>query len=306
MIPLPPPKPYYPFEAKPFKVAMGLHPLNLAEWIEIDDKMPDQLAEKRRLLAERPDEVFAALPEGLSGSKELLALLVERLTTQFPEIYQLNGRRLTNYATNETWDLDQATLHPLDLAGRLVQEDLCLMRHDPAVGIYRLVAASLCFPTRWRLDEKLGRSLATIHQPTPHYAKNIGSPMDKLFARLKVNRPMWRTNWNVLDDGALFQPEGHSRKDDYPTEVTAENVGERVWLRIERQTLHRLPHSQDILFTIRIYNAPFSSLREKPEVAGRLAGAIRGKDPAMLHYKSMYPILEPTLEWLDKTASQTV
>jgi hypothetical protein len=49
-------------------------------------------------------------------------------------------------------------MHPLDLAGRVVPDDLCLVQAD-ADGVPRLVAASLCFPSRWRLGEKLGRPL---------------------------------------------------------------------------------------------------------------------------------------------------
>lgn len=279
-------------------MAMNLFPLDLAEWIEIDTDLPVQLAEKRRLLAERPTEVFAAQPQAFAGSQETLALLTKHLTTHFPQVYQRDGETITNHATGEPWDLAASALHPLDLAGRLVQEDLCLMQRDPEHGIYRLVAASLCFPTRWRLHEKLGRSLATIHDPTPHYAEMIATPMDRSFDKLKPERSVWRLNWSVLDNGALFQPTGHGRKD-YTTDVTAENAGEKLWLRVERQTLRRLPQSGDILFTIRIYNAPFATLVNEPEAARRLAAAIAGLDDRMTDYKSLRPIRQAAITWLE-------
>lgn len=301
-IPLPPVKEYYPFAPEPFRIAMNLRPLDLAEWLEIDREFPSQLAEKRRLLAEQHTAVFEARPEAWAGSQETLDILVAHLTHYFPQIYQIHGRTLVNQITAETWALDQNHLHPLDLAGRLVQEDLCLMKHDPAAGIYRLVGASLCFPTRWRLSEKMGHSLATIHIPTPNYTSQLAPPMDRLFDKLKVHKPVWRTNWNVLDDGSLFQPTGHGRED-YETDVTIENVGQKIWLRIERQTLRRLPASQDILFTIRIYNNRFDSLANKPEVAQRLAIALAEQGEAMIEYKSMRPILDATIAWLKQVGS---
>lgn len=300
---LPTPKSYYPFQPGPFRMAMNLHPLSLAEWIEPDTDLPAHLAEKRRLLCERPSEVFAALPQALAGAQETLTLLMEHLTTHFPAIYQCHGQTLTNLATAEHWELAESTLHPLDLAGRLVQEDLCLMQRDDTAGIYRLVAASLCFPSRWRLHEKLGHSLATIHDPTPHYAETLATPMDRAFDKLKAERPVWRLNWSVVDDGNLFQPTGHGRQD-YATEVTAETAGDKLWLRVERQTLRRLPQSNDILFTIRVYSNPLRTLSDQPEIAQRLAAAIGGLDEAMRDYKSLRPLRAPALAWLDKVSSQ--
>lgn len=299
---LPTAKRYYPFQPGPFHMAMHLHPLPLAEWIELDTDLPAHLAEKRQLLCERPSEVFAALPSALAGSQETLTLLIDHLTAYYPTIYQCDGQTLTNQATAERWDLSESSLHPLDLAGRLVQEDLCLMQRDDSAGIYRLVAASLCFPSRWRLQEKLGHSLAAIHDPTPHYAATLATPMDRAFDKLKAERPVWRLNWSVVDDGTLFQPTGHGRKD-YETDVTAENAGDKLWLRIERQTLRRLPQSSAILFTIRVYSNPLHTLRAQPDIAKRLAAALSGLDEAMRDYKSLRPLLAPTLAWLDKVSS---
>jgi hypothetical protein len=45
-------------------------------------------------------------------------------------------------------------------------------------------------------------------------------------------------------------------------------------LRVERQTLRRLPRSGAIVFTIRVYMTPLAELG--PGEAGRLAAAIRG------------------------------
>ena len=301
---LPTAKIYYPFQPGPFRMAMQLHPLALADWIELDTDLPAHLAEKRQLLYERPHEVFAALPQAEAGAHETLTLLLAHLTTHFPAIYRYEGATLINQATAEAWDLAASPLHPLDLAGRLVQEDLCLMQHDSATGIYRLVAASLCFPSRWRLHEKLGHSLAVIHEPTPHYAETLATPMDRAFDKLKAERPVWRLNWSVVDDGSLFQPTGHGRTD-YATDVTAENAGDKLWLRVERQTLRRLPQSNDILFTIRVYSNPLRTLSDKPEVAQRLASAIGGLDEAMRDYKSLRPLRAATLAWLDTVSRQT-
>lgn len=298
-IALPKARNYVAYQPGRSQLAMGLFALNLAEWIEVDEHMPAELAEKQRLLAKHHAQVFAALPQAVLGSEETLKLLTEHLPVHFPQIYQMEGSNFANKATGEIWDLTQSKLHPLELAGRLVQEDLCLMGRNPATGLYQLTGACLCFPTRWNLLEKIGQSLGNIHTPVPRYDSRLELPMDRLFDRLKENKPVWRLNWSVLDNPALFQPAGHG-KTGYATTITAENAGERLWLRTERQTLRRLPASRDILFTIRIYIQPLSALNHQPENAARLAKALKGMDEDMRVYKSLSPILDAAVAWLER------
>ncbi len=298
----PPDPDYTPYTAESFRVAMGLFPLDLKDWIEPDPKMAVELAEKERLLGERYAEVFIVQPEAYQGSQEVLDLLVEHLPTRVPSLYQRVGDELRNAVTGQRWSLGwnlaQSALHPLDLAGRLVQEDLCLMKKDSDSDVYRLVGASLCFPTRWSLAEKMGQPLGMIHDPTPGYKDHIDSTMDRFFARMKVDKPVWRLNWGIVDDPTLFQSTGHSRGGFRPG-ITAENAGEKLWLRMERQTLRRLPCSQDILFTIRIYVKPLTHLISQPERATAMARALRGMPDSWLLYKSLPAFLDAVLGWLD-------
>lgn len=299
---LPPPPDYAPFREGPFKLVMGLQPLDLQEWIEPDVRLAAELAEKERLLRERRQEVFAALPEAMAGSVEVLQLLAEHLPARFPTLYNREGDMLYNLVTRQAWDLARETLHPLDLAGRLVQEDLCLMQRDVNAQVYCLVGASLCFPTRWRLVEKLGKPLNTIHDPIPGYEEQLAATMDRYFERIKVDKPVWRINWSMTDDPTLFQPGGHGRKRLNP-EITPENAGEKLWLRMERQTLRRLPHTHDILFTIRVHVRPLRELAAHPERAAALAVAMRTMPEPMRVYKSLPPFLDAVLAWLDRVAA---
>ena len=57
----------------------------------------------------------------------------------------------------------------------------------------------------------MGKSLGMIHHPTAGYKEHLDSTMDRFFARMKVHRPVWRLNWGIVDDPALFQSTGHSR-----------------------------------------------------------------------------------------------
>ena len=52
---------YAPYQAMPFRLSMGLTPLELHDWIEPDAQMASDLTEKACLLRDRHHEVFAAL-----------------------------------------------------------------------------------------------------------------------------------------------------------------------------------------------------------------------------------------------------
>jgi hypothetical protein len=289
---------YRPFAAPPYRATMGLQPLDLAEWIEIDHTYATQMAQKRGLLAERHGEVFQALPEALEASQEILRLLLDHLPQHFPHLFRREGDRFANLATGESWPLDSSPLHPLDLAGRLVQEDFCLMEGSP----YRLTAASLCFPARWTLAEKFGRPMQEIHAPVPLYPEKLAKPVDRFFEHLKTDKPVWRTNFSLIDDPALFQTKGHSRTS-VDASITPETVGDRVFLRIERQTLHRLPHTEAILFTIRTHVWPLTIFTGDPGGAADLAETLRTMPEQVYAYKSMPVFGAAALAYLDRIAA---
>jgi len=290
------PAPYLPFDGGRFRLMMGLMPLAPAEWIERDAHLAADLAAKRHLLETRHAEVFAALPEAADPAGELLALLVEHLLRHHAAVFTREGAALANAATGERWDLARSDLHPLDLAGRLVQEDFCLLL--PEGESYRLVGATLCSPARWRLAEKLGRPLGPIHDPVPGYAAKLGRPVDRFFAALAPERPVWRLNWGIADDPAPFQPEAGPAAPG----VTAENAGERLWLRVERQTLRRLPATGAVVFTIRTHITRLGAAIAAPAGAAELAAAIRDMPEETRRYKRIAPVAERLLAWLDTRA----
>jgi hypothetical protein len=290
--------PYLPFDGGRFRLTMGLMPLPLETWIEIDRHFAAALAAKQALLAARHGEVFSALPEAAAPAAELLALLGWHLPQHHAAHFRRDADSLRNLATAEDWNLAHPALHPLDLAGRLVQEDLCLLL--PQEETYRLVGASLCSPNRWRLGDKIGKPLAAVHDPVPGYAATLQRPVDRFFARLTVDKPVWRLNWGVTDDPTPFQPEPCPGT----RAVTAETAGERLWLRVERQTLRRLPETSAVVFTIRTHVTRLDAAIATGSSAVELAAALRDMAPATEAYKHLAPLRPALLAWLDRRAGR--
>jgi hypothetical protein len=277
-------------------MTMGLMALKPADWIEIDSRYAEEIALRKSLLEDRRDEVLAALPGAEAACREVLEQLAGFLPERFPDRFERAGVELLNRVNGDWWTVEGQIGDPLGIAGCLVQEDLCILQE--VEGELRLTAGVLCFPNRWRLSDKLGRPMIAIHGPVPSYAERLGKPVDRFIGLLAPDRPVWRLNWSLTDDPALFQPVGHGRQDTDP-DITPENVGWRIFLRVERQTLRRLPRTGAVLFTIRTYQRPLEALADRREELARLAAAVRALPDDTARYKSITPFRAALLAYLD-------
>ena len=265
---------------KPFTIGMSL--LDPNDWIEPDEHLARHLARKDELLAADRDVVFREEPETRAAQAEVLAMLAEFLPRRFPDVWRREGDRMAILPAGRSVDLADEE-PPLLIASRLVQEDLCLMRDGP--GGYRLAAASLCFPSSWSLTEKFGMTLDGLHGNVPGYADFLGGRMARIFANMKVEMPVKRLNWSIYTDDDLHHPQSKARPRSW-----FEGDEFSAFVRVERQTLRRLPVSGDILFTIKIHVDPLEAFRRHPEGA-RLALSLRddilGMNAGQLAYKAL-------------------
>lgn len=282
---------YAPFTAGPYRLQMGLMALKPEDWIEIDDTLAATLIQKRRLLAERHDDVFAARPDTEAAGAEVLELLAEHLPRRFPSAYPRMGTMIAVRATGEMIGLGGPGVHPLETAARLIPEDLCLMRRHG--DNYVLAAGSVCFPSRWRLADKIGQTLDAIHAPVPGYEAALASPVTRFFDKIVIDKPVWRLNWTIHDSPEPFQPISPPPRPLAPT-----RFAEELFLRVERQTLRRLPQSGDVLFTIRTYIRPLGQVVTDAATARRLAEAVAALPEALRAYRSMTGFADALVAWL--------
>ncbi|MEL7067633.1 MAG: DUF3445 domain-containing protein [Cyanobacteria bacterium J06581_3] len=288
---------YLPFVKEKGRLRMGLQPLPVEDWIVIDQDFCEQLAEKKQLLKYRHGDVFAEQENTQPAQQEVLSLLVNHLLQCFPDVYQSanDGQEIHNLKTQQVWKYSDFEQSPLDLAGRLVTEDLCLMMPSPAG--YCLAAASVCFPLRWVLKDKMGKPMGQIHTTVPDYTKKLARPVDSVFSRLKEDFPGLRLNWSIVDSPDLHLMQD-KRKTTVNSNITAEDAGHCLWLRVERQTIRRLVTSGGILFTIRSFVYPLSQVVEIPGAAKQLFEAIQLLKKEMQTYKNILPFKPALLEYL--------
>ena len=213
-------------------VSMGIRKLGNRPWLFTDEKTKDELALKMKLSGDPVREVFLA-KSGTQVAGEQVLSLIKQVGIEL---------------------IHDNSLHPLERAGLSVQEDLCLVHRTS--GGWILEAASLSFPSLWKLSDKIGKNMAAVHGPVDDYPEFLEKKVEGFFDRLGQD-PVWRRNWFIHSDNTLHQPD--RPKEDEPI-ITSDAIGEKLFVRSERQTLRTLEVSGWILFTIRVQQTPLKNL----------------------------------------------
>ncbi len=298
----------YDGSTKPFTIA--LKPLDPQEWIEIDADLQAYLTEKDRLYGSIADKVFVEQADTSAAQREVLDMLVPYLLEHHPEIYKQDGHEIVVGGTHRV-DISEASEQPLRAASRLVPEDLILMRRGD-IG-WRLAAGSLCFPSSWSLREKFGLALQEIHEPVPAFGRGTRTAdiIERIFDNLAVEQPVQRFNWSLQAGNALYMPFSHQQRIDRatnrPSKFSTDEIAAQAFIRIERQTLRKLPNSGDILFTIRIYLDPLTMLARHPEkaqLASSFAGQLAALNLDQLDYKGLTADRDRLVAVLEKMAAE--
>jgi hypothetical protein len=269
---------------------MGLKPLDLAHWLEPDTHQAAQLRLKADLLTRERALVLRATPESTAGCRELYTTLAAHLPVHHPDLYAVDGDALTVRALGRSFPLTPpADANAEDLLSTValwLQEDLCLLAPTAPVTI---IAGSVCFPSRWNLPEKFGQASPAIHAPVPQFATTIGPAAHSFLERLTVEKPIWRLNWTLHDSATLFAPHPVPGRDD----LTPANVLANVFLRVERQTLRRLPVTGAVVFTIRTHLNPILDAIPTPETTRLLLQTLELLPAEVATYRGMAKFIAP-------------
>lgn len=219
---------------------IGLGPIALADWFEgpFDVTDGDPAVRKAGVFADHPEQCWGEVEGSQAGQAEVAELMAGHFGVE---------------------SLASGAVPPLRWAAGLVDDDLCLMEHRD--GAWTLTAASLCAPSFFSAVEVVGKPLAALHGPVPGFGQTLLPRVTRIFDALAVDSIVERRNWSVVASGELFLPSSGPVRARQPL-VT--DPGQELFVRMERQTLRRLPGTGGVLFTIRIWRHPLAVLRETP------------------------------------------
>lgn len=257
-----------PYEDGPADFAIGLKPIPLEAWLEGGEA--DPAARKDPLFETRREDVFAELPGSRAGQAEVLRL-VEGVVGAAPRI---------------------PGLPDLQSAARLVPDDLCLM--EDRDGDWRLTAISLSAGTFFTAREAIGLGLAELHGPVPDFSGRFLTRVRRVFHGLRPGLILERRNWTLAATGDLFVPDPAPHRAEIPG-IAPKDAAWKLFIRVERQTLRRLPETGGALFTIRVWRYPLADLRADPARLNAFARAWREAPAAFRAYKNL-PLYDGLVE----------
>ncbi len=235
------------------------------DWLDLNTDLQHWAQHKRDRRAQWGDRVYRVLPQALPAAMEFAEMIAAQDNTAI-DTHILEGF----VAEERLW-----------CASLAVPEDLVVM--IPENGTYHLMAASLCSPSHWRLEEKIGRAMREVHDPIPGIHDDLSDRIDRFFDHLKVDHPVERFNWSVQLGDALHALPDHDM-------IAAQNAAAALFYRVERQTLVRLPVTGAIAFTIRVYIDPIEALTQVEGALPALLAAIDAASPEISQYKGFHRI----------------
>lgn len=270
---------FTPYDGSSEPFAIGLTQIAPERWIETDADLERYLAEKDRLLGEDRDAVFQAIAGSEAAQGEALETLVAHLRDDHATLYTRHDNTLAFLDRQIAVDAPEP---PLLTAGALVADDLVLLENRD--GDWRVTAGYVAFPSSWSLKEKAGKTMGEIHGPVPDFepgSRNDGL-ITRMFDHIAPGRVVERFNWSIYPEADL----------DWPPEKGARMARKHFdpasnFIRVERQTLRKLPQTGAMLFTIRIYQDPIAAVTAHPELGRQLAARLEAMSAAQLAYKGM-------------------
>ncbi len=300
---------YFPFPSG-FNLSMGTAPMKTGDLIvETDEHYIAEINLKRSLLTEDHAYYFNALPGSGPAEWDAVEAVINDLIKGESANFQadkssspqwLFRNKLLDENFNFTFG-DDSTLPcaPLDWIGRQVQEDLILLN---AAG--EVIAGQLCFPSGWALHEKLGRQFMDVHAPLPEVMSPMIQSANKLLERIPLNKPVARNNWGFrlgdqLDFSSKHSATYRRRLDEDLPGMSREDFGRKIFLRVEHQTLTRLPRSGCILFTIHTYNSRLQAEATDPTRAQTLLSFLKTVPATLIEYKVMAPFYDKLIDYLE-------
>ncbi|PTB64242.1 hypothetical protein BBK36DRAFT_1124158, partial [Trichoderma citrinoviride] len=267
-----------PIHYRPFltmaHVSLGVKKMPRDDWIRIDSGYLDRIQQRRTIMREHAADALGTSPVANPAIAELYTeVMAKHLPQRFPTMFRIIKRRrqlLLNLATGTSHSLDAAELTHAEMLrnlGESVEEDFYIMCPDEQ-GEIRLQGYVACFPGGFLSFARVGMSMREIHRPVPGYTERIAKGADRHLERLSPGKYIGRMNWSLQIDGPeLFRLDGANnfypeKGDALPEDEDAVDIS-TSYLRVEHQTLNRLPKTKAVIFCVRSYLTSLEDIKRE-------------------------------------------
>ena len=181
---------------------------------------------------------------------------------------------------------------PVELA---VEEDFAVL--DGVTGT--LPWLSVCVPSHWAPEDKLGLDFLAVHRPVADSATLLAA--NRHLVELATSGEHWERHvWTISPSARHDQHPSRHAREPWPDATDAQTFGDACFLRAERQTFFPVGQgTRQAVFTIRVMLQPLPQAVDTPAKAARLHEALATMSDAVLQYKGLAPARDPLLRWLE-------
>lgn len=302
--------PYYrPYRWAAPQFQLGLRPFTLDRWISMETDYAVNMRDKRELLAAYTDRYYRALPSSLPAQRELRGRIVAHLLNDHAQRFIRTGNLISPVDSGCVFDLEDNGVEPLLQLSQFIEEDFMLI--EEVEGHALITAASNVYSSSGRLVASVGQAIDWAHIPVPGLTRMLGRRIDRIVGSVHATTPAERFNWQLTPMASIFFPRDNPHAANAvamhailePLCAAPRRAGELLWIRVERQTLSRLPDSGAVAFSLHTYSDPLSSIEADEESLRAMLALLRAYSPERLKYSEMDIILEPVIAWLESCIS---
>ncbi|KAH8719283.1 hypothetical protein GQ44DRAFT_741992 [Phaeosphaeriaceae sp. PMI808] len=267
-------------------------------WLEIENTYEERIQERQDLLAKHGDAVLQALPGSELACKELMEMSLQFLCARYPQYFSLDMDNMLfhNSILNTKTNLKET--QPLHVLFNNIPEDFAIMLRDEKTGFYLFQAGIICSALGWNVASKIGMRLHEIHAPIPDYKEKMQFSMDRYFAKKPTDKAIQRGSWGLEVDQPLYMPPGDPHEKHREFQMNDLDVS-RCHLRVDWQTLRRLPLSAGVVFNFKALFTPVEEFRDEPYIPGLLLKVLNEGKKSLMEYKNTWHVehvVKPAME----------
>ena len=299
---------HQPYRSSGAAFQIGLQPMEMVSWLDTGPDHASFMAEKRQRMTGRPPVFYRSTDGSGEAQAELRDAVVAQLLTTHSASFRMDQGHIHDLIDGSRHDLEADDLEPLEIISNVVEEDFILFERRDDANI--MTAASNAYTSSGRIVSCVGRDMRYAHDPVPGLNEQLGARVDRVMANVKAGVPVVRFNWFVTAIASRLFPQGwhHANvtaAEDLSRALVAnpEAAGDKLWLRVERQTFVRLPHTQALVFGIHTYSDPLSSIAGDQDSLQAIHRLIGEYSEERLGYSGLLTIKAPLLQWIERQLS---
>ncbi|KAJ7771755.1 hypothetical protein B0H16DRAFT_1514610 [Mycena metata] len=292
-------RPYRPFRWE-YHQTMSLKNMDPDRWIELESTYRTRIQQRMQLYSQHGKKIIDALPGSELACQELMEMVVQFVCARYPRQFQFDTasgifhNRILNISS------DTKTTQPLVLLLQHIPEDFLITLEDKKTGLYVFRAGVSCSSVGWNVSTKIGLPLHEIHKPVPDYKEKMEFSMNRYFSQMKTEKPIQRGSWGIEVGQPLYLQEDDP---DFRVPVPDLKLSD-IHLRVDWQTLRRLPRSRAIVFNFKPLFTPIEQFREEPYIPRLLLKILQEGKPSFMEYKAFSHVEKQAIPALQEWAKE--